>query len=272
MLKLKETLTQNEITDLVVNSTPITFFPYIITEDDSYYKYLYDLNIGYYFNRSGEKLISPTFKNFKEISDNYYELLGTYIRNKFSYKWKKVYEALENTQYTLEHEYTYSETKNGTNTDKTNYNSSTTLTGNNKDEKTYDTETINDGNVGVDETTTRNTDSDSGIWGFNSSTPAPTETENMVLNESFVKDKDKNTTHNIETKTGTDTIDYSLNQTESKDGDDTKTFTINESKNINGRKNPITDLIEKELNLRNKELFFDIVYKDLDSVLTLSIY
>ena len=49
MLKLKETLTQNEITDLVVNSTPITFFPYIITPDDSYYKYLYDLGVELIF-------------------------------------------------------------------------------------------------------------------------------------------------------------------------------------------------------------------------------
>lgn len=271
MLKLKETLTQNEITDLVVNSTPITFFPYIITEEDIYYKYLYDLNIGYYFNRSGEKLVSPTFKNFKEISENYYELLGTYIRNKFSYKWKKIYEALENTQYNLEHEYIYNETKSGNNTDTTEYNSSNTLSGTNTDTKTYNTENVNDGNVGVKESTSRKTDSENDVWGFNGG-PQPSQADTDVLNEIFIKDKDSNTTHNIETKTGTDTIDYNLNQTDSKSGNDTKTMMIDESRDVYGRKNPITDLIEKELNLRNREIFFDVVYKDLDSVLTLSIY
>ena len=33
-----------------------------------------------------------------------------------------------------------------------------------------------------------------------------------------------------------------------------------------------TDLIQKELDLRNKNLFFDIVYADIDSVATLQIY
>lgn len=162
------------------------------------------------------------------------------LRPKFLEKWKRIYKALIEEQYNPLKDYDITETKVGTNTNTITYGSNVET----------------DGNVATKETTTRSVESADDIYGFNSTAPVGDSTSNTTENETIVGNADDNTTHTNQSKTGSDT----------------KELSINDTNTISGRKVSGADLIEKELNLRNKQIFFDIIYKDIDSVLTLQIY
>ena len=104
--------------------------------------------------------------------------------------------------------------------------------------------------------TKTNNENSNDTYGFNSSSPVGNDLSYGSDTETVIGDKDSNTTHNTRDKTG----------------NDNKNATENESITRNGRDVAGAELIEKELNLRNKEIFFNTIYKDIDSIATLQIY
>lgn len=245
-MKLIETLTKQDKIDLMTGGV-VGIFPTMVLSTDIFFSSLADICLGYYTARSGEKTISPTYDKFREfieeesITETTAEaLMGKLIRGKYIDKWNRIYSALVASNYNVLDEKTFNESKKGNNSDKI----------------TYDTVTQDDGKTATNETTTRNSDDDNGVFGFNSNSPVGSDTTSSTSTETVVGEADKNTSENTRTKTGTDTKD----------------ITVDESIEHTGRETSAAKLIGDEISLRDRQNFFDIIYRDIDDIATIKIY
>jgi hypothetical protein len=184
------------------------------------------------------------------------------------------------------------------------YNTENGKEGTNTDVTTFDTNVEDDGTRGTNEVTTRSVETADDVYGFNSSDPVGDTVSNETVNETVVGAAEQNTTHNTQSKTGTESKEFGINETmtktgteseeigidetatktgtdsraiginesETKTGTETKDITIDEEIVKSGRDGSGAELVIEELNLRNTQLFFDIIYADIDSITTLQIY
>lgn len=277
-MKLRETLTKQQTIDLLSGNV-VGIFPYMILSEDVFYGKLYELCLGYYTARSGEKTISMTYERFisllnenTEINKSPEELLGSLIRGKFIDKWNRVYDALITSQYDALSNREFVVDRTGNNQNKDTHNTTKAKQGTNSDITTYDTNVEDNGRTGTSETTTRNVQDANDVYGFNSSTRVSDTYSNETTSETIVGEADKNTSHNVQTKTGTENKQFGINESETNTGTDTTDITISEKLVKSGRDGSGAELITEELNLRNTQLFFDIIYSDIDSIATLQIY
>lgn len=278
-MKLRETLTTEEMINLI-RGRVVGFFPYIILSDDVFYDKLYELCLGYYTARSGEKTISTTYEklislvknNSLETNNSPEELIGSLIRGKFIDKWNRVYNVLITSQYDALNNREYTEDKTGNNQNKDTHNTTKAKQGTNSDITTYDTNVEDNGKTGTNETTIRNVEDANDVYGFNSSARVGDTYSNETTSETIVGEADKNTSHNLQKKTGTENKQFGINESETHTGTDTTDITISEKLVKSGRDSSGAELITEELNLRNTQLFFDIIYSDIDSITTLQIY
>lgn len=248
---MKETLTAQQKNDLFVNSLVVGMFTDMFTEEDLFFDLAYPICLGYYTVRSANKTVSPIFNQLfdfvrvNELGEDYISIANTLlgskiIRPKFIDKWTRVYNTLIEQQYNPLDNVDITETKSGYNQDTTTYNSNVE----------------NNGKTGTKEVVTTNNENSNDVFGFNSSSPVGDTVDTEKATETTYGNAEDNTTHNLQTKTGSDNTKYDFN----------------ESTNRKGRNGSGADLIEAELNVRNTQIFFDIVYRDIDSVATISIY
>lgn len=277
-MKLRETLTKQQTIDLLSGNV-VGIFPSMILSEDVFYGKLYELCLGYYTARSGEKTISMTYERFislieetPEINKTPEELIGALIRGKFLDKWNRVYDVLITSQYDALNNRESTEDKTGNNQNKDTHNTTKAKQGTNSDITTYDTNVEDNGKTGTSETTTRNVEDANDVYGFNSSSSVGDTYSNETTSETIVGEADKNTSHNIQTKTGTENKQFGIDESETHTGTDTTDITISEKLVKSGRDGSGAELITEELNLRNTQLFFDIIYADIDSIATLQIY
>ena len=278
-MKLRETLTTGQIIKMFKGEV-VGIFPSMILSNDKFYSKLYDLCFGYYMQRSGEKTISLTYERLLQlVSEKIYtttetaeNLIGKLIRGKFIEKWNRVYDVLISEQYNALQNHDFIEQKTGNNQNIDTYNSTKAKQGTNTDTTTYDTNVEDNGKRGTSETTTRSVEDSNDVYGFNSSTPVGDTLSNETTSETIVGEADKNTSHNIKTKKGTESKQFGINESENHTGTDTTDISIDENVNRSGRNVSGAELINEELNLRNTQLFFDIIYSDIDSIATLKIY
>ena len=242
-MKLLETLSNEEKISLL-NGNVVGIFNNLILEGDSFFNKKYELCLGYYFNRSGEKRISSMYEKILEIKNNITEkpedIIAKLIRNEFIEKWEITYNALYEQQYSIMDSNSYTETK----------------TGNNNETITYNSKVEDNGNEATNMVTKTSNENSNDTYGFNSSSPVGNDLSYGSDTETVIGNKDSNTTHNTRDKTG----------------NDNKNATENENITRSGRDVTGAELIQKELNLRNKEIFFNTIYKDIDSIATLQIY
>lgn len=245
-MKLIETLTSEQKLQLLSGNV-VGIFPSMVLSTDVFYDALYDMCLGYYMSRSGEKTISPAYtkiinliKENQASSNTAEELIGKLVRGKFLDKWKRIYSALVSEEYNALNNYDFTSHREGNNTDTTE----------------YDTAVVDDGKVGIKEVVSRTSNDINKVYGFNSTEPVGDTSFNEDGTQTTEGKADDNTTHNTSTKTGTDT----------------KTFGLDETISKSGREGSGADLIEKEIKLRIRNTFFDIVYSDIDSIATLQIY
>lgn len=341
-MKMLETLTTEQKISLL-NGNTVGMFPYIIKSTDVFYTAQYDLCLGYYTQRSGDKSLSHMYERFiklaqdnEGITSTPEELMGNYIRAKYLSKWQLEYGLLLSTQYnplkefeetksltedtTDKTEYNTDVTHTGTDTDTLTHNTSLAHSGTNTDSisqtdskthtgvdtetKTYDLSVEDTGEKGTNMTENRRDNSQGNIYGFNSATAVPDRSDGVSSELTTIGDAADNTTHNLsekdgtetnattygstesyqnsetvtstlgttEAKTGTETHQLVHGKTESKDGTDTRDLDRKVDEDVYGRRTAAADLLTKELDFRNKQIFFDIVYKDIDSIATLQIY
>ena len=278
-MKLLETLTLGQMIKMLNNGDVVGIFPSMILSSDKFYSKLYDLCFGYYMQRSGEKTISLTYERLLQlVSEKIYtnetaeNLIGKLIRGKFIEKWNRVYDVLISEQYNALQNQDFTEQKTGNNKNVDTHNTTKARQGTNTDTTTYDTNVEDNGKTGTSETTTRSAENYNNVYGFNSTSPVGDTISNGTTSETVVGEADKNTSHNIQTKTGTEAKQFGINESENHTGTDTTDISIDENLNRSGRNVSGAELINEELNLRNTQLFFDIIYSDIDSIATLKIY
>lgn len=284
-MKMKETLTAEEKNDMFFKSVAVGIFKDLLTATDAYYRFAHAMCLSYYTVRSANKTVSPIYEQILEfvkesgtVPESEYisttnRLLATkIIRIKFIDKWNRVYDALSTKQYDVFKDFEHTETKNVIGSDTTVYDINNGRTGTNSDTTTYDTNTEDNGKTGTKETTTTNRENSADVYGFNSASPVGDNAEAENATETVVGNADDNTSHNIQTKTGTEKKDYTVNENVTKSGSDRKSISNDENVTKSGRNTTGAELIEAELNLRNTQIFFDIVFRDIDSVATIPIY
>lgn len=211
----------------------------------------------------GDGYLTPDSRKY--ISNIIYEMFKT--------QWNKRWETMTTTYNPLTN-YKMEETVEGTESstrtpDLTKGDTGTVqTTGQNK--RTPNLTKANTGTVkneGSGTSTNQN-----GIWGFNSSTSVPSDmSDGTVTNENT-------TTRNLtETETGTDTTDRTntdtYNRSYTETGTDTTAGTSSRQITRTGNigTNTFQNLIQQERNLWMYN-FFEQVFKDVDSVLTIPIY
>lgn len=279
MKKMLETLTTTEKISLI-NGNIVGMFPYIIQSGDDFYNDAHHICLGYYTQRSGEKTISGMYERFiKFIEDNPEEttataeqLMGTYIRSKFIDKWNLEYSILLNSQYNPLNEYeeTKEETRDLTNL--TIYGNTTSTAGTDKDTLEYDTSVEDSGETSTKETVSKREYNHNDVYGFNSVNPVHDTKSDIDSNIETIADPEDNTTHNVTDKTGTEERTIVHGKSEAKTGRDTEDVDGTITTELSGRKASPSDLLTKELDFRNKNIFYDIIYRDIDSIATLQIY
>lgn len=276
-MKLKETLTTQQTID-IISGQSVGLFPYIFQQTDLWYSKVNQMCLGYYMYHSGEKSISPAYKKVISLIKDYNivkvaeEVIGTLIRETFIEKWNKVYDALITSNYDFLNNDDYTESRD-TKEDKTNtYNTTIGKTGNNQDITTFDTNVEDNGTTGVKETTSTNNSTANSVFGFNSTTAVGESNSVDNGSETFTANANDNTTHNLQEKSGTESTEKTINETDTKTGTDNEDLTRNEEVVKSGRNVSGATLIKEELDLRDEKLFFDIIYRDIDSIATLKVY
>lgn len=272
-MKLFETLSQQDLIDITQNK-PVSFFKYIDTE-------VYDLTsiIGvlcgeYFLNHSGNKQISVGYERLLNLNlepDVINSMIGKEISNRYAYKWDEILRTTF-SEYDPMVEYEHTEDKTGNNTEDITYNNTKRNTGNNDNKTTFDTSVDDDGNTNTKEETSRSIDTNNDVYGFNSSTPVGDTTSNEVVNETIVGDKNFNTTHNTQTKTGTELKEFTIDESEAHTGNDNKTFGIDESVHRSGRNKSAVLLMKDNVNFWSNIDLFKTFFMDIDRVVTLPIY
>lgn len=229
---------------------------------------------------------------------------GNVIRPKFIDKWSRLYRALIDEQYSIIDDYSDNSETTESRTNTTKYNTmvtrgsdntssithdiNTKTSGNNSDTTTYNTEVEDNGKFGRRETVTHNNTSSNDVYGFNSVSPVGNNYDTENRQEITESSPENNTNINTETKTGTEetartvsenvaktgteTTKNNTNETEGKTGSDSNTVTVTELKTNSGRRMTGAEILQRELDFRNQNIFFDIVFRDIDSIVTLAIY
>ena len=273
---IKETLNAQDISNLF-SGTPVGIFKNLFEQENPFYNLRYPMSMAYYTYRSANKRVSKTYTNilsYKELGADIdvNEQMTIIIKHKFIDKWTRLYNVLITSQYNPLDSVSITEQKNGNNTTEKNYNNSVTKTGNNSDTTTFDTELENNSDTNVNETTTSNNSDTNKVYGFNSVQPVNTDSSESNSTDTVTANKNDNTEHSIETKTGTETKNFTISETDAKSGTDTDEITIDESITKTGTDVAKQDLVNKELDLRNRTTFFDIVFTDIDSIMASQIY
>ena len=276
-MKIHETLTPSQKTDLLLGEV-VGIFETMFVQSDEYYKERQNICLGYYTYHSADKTLSPTYDRFlqyvaesHDIDRTAEQLIGSLIRAKFADKWSRVYKALV-AEYDPISNREFTSKKTATNQNKDTYDTVKAKEGNDTDTLTYNTNVEDDGNSGTHEVTNRSVSSADDVYGFNSVTPVGDTTSAENTNETFEADPTKNVTHNLQKKTGTETKEYGTNESETHTGTETTDITIDETTTNSGRDGSSATLIDEEIEFRNKQQFYDIVYKDIDSITALQIY
>ena len=271
-MRLFDTINDDNPAIKINQKEPLGVFPHIFNDNDVWFDDVADMSYQYYLEHSPNKIITPTFERIIDMNLNPNVIIGSMIRTQFISKWNKVYNSLINSQYNPLENITRTEHKIGDNTDTTTYGSSSTLIGDNTDTVTYDNKTTDINKRKYKDVVIRNTDTEDGVYGYNTQYPVGDEVGSELTNEITQGDEEHNVDTTDRTKLGTDTKSYDISETTTKDGTDTKNFGIDETTTIGGRDKSPSELIDKELSMLNKTTFNEIVFRDIDSVLTLSIY
>lgn len=210
-----------------------------------------ELDLEYHGNWSGDKITSPLLDKIVEgdtITSQERDTLASLAFNMFGPYWVKQwatmsleYDPIEN--YRMVEEMTDDETV-------TEYGKTNTRT----DDLTHTKEGTET------DTPTLVTKNENGVFGFNSSEPVPS---------------DEQTSMNV---SGTDEVEYDLTEKDSgtvKDelsGEDTQTRNYHLERSGNIGVTTSQQMIESERNLWKWNFFMDIVFPDLDKVLTTQVY
>lgn len=273
------TLLDTVMDEDVFNNGIFTYIKNSLTAVPDYMQDITVLNQDYYYRHSGSKNISCLVRHFlddkgKLTNDGCYSLARIII-NDYKTNWDKIYKALT-VDYSPIENYDSNEDSTDTRTTTTDHTGTdgTTHTGTDTTAQTGEDTTTDGVTIGTTNSIKDGTEKTvNGIAGFNTQDEFSKDTSSTkTVNQVVQNDEKRNLTGSTKYgKTETNTLDTSDNTTYNstiKETDST-THTLHRHGNIGVTTSQ--NMIEAELVLRRKH-FFDIVFSDLDRLLTLSIY
>lgn len=237
-----------------------------------------NLDIAYLDGHSGERycsnLINRRLDDSGVLSSDNRTLIANILWAMFGTQWTRLWATIKPVDYDPLTNYNMEETVEGTESstrtpDLTRGDTGTVQTSG-QDKRTPDLTKANTGTVkneGSGTSTNQNN-----LWGFNSSEAVPSDmVDGAATNENT-------TTGNLsETQTGTDTTDHTntdtYNRSYTETGTDTTAGTSSRKLTRTGNigTNTFQNLLQQERNIWMYD-FFEQVFKDVDSVLTIPIY
>ena len=237
-----------------------------------------NLDIAYLDGHSGERycsnFINHRLNDSDVLSSDNRTLIANILWAMFGIQWIRLWATMKPVDYDPLTNYKMEETAEGTESstrtpDLTKGDTGTVqTTGQNK--RTPNLTRNGTGTVNDNGSSTNN--NQNGIWGFNSSTSVPSD-----MSDGTVTNENTNTRNLTETETGTDTTDHTNTDTYNRSYTETGTDTtagmsshkLTRTGNIGT--NTFQNLLQQERNLWMYN-FFEQVFKDVDSVLTIPIY
>lgn len=274
-----ETINLNKMIDVYANYptdggvfSPMTIAPWVDTMTGA------NLDIAYLDGHSGERfcsnIINRRLDDSSVLSSDNRTLISDILWAMFGTQWTRLWATMKPAEYNPLTNYQMQETMEGTENstrtpDLTKGDTGTVQT-TGQDKRTPNltrngTGTVNDN--GSSTNTNQN-----GIWGFNSSTSVPSD-----MSDGTATNENTTTRDLTETETGTDTTDRTntdtYNRSYTETGTDTTAGTSSRKLTRTGNigTNTFQNLLQQERNLWMYN-FFEQVFKDVDSVLTIPIY
>lgn len=253
-----------------------------------------DLDLEYFGNHSGEKIISPLVSKLlvdDKLTSDSVTRLASIIFSLNGDNWSRLYSALQEEYKALQNYNgdetrtvtttdtgtdTFSHTGNETNT--LNDSSSNTRTGSESLESSGSDSLSKTGTVGSQGSNL----SDNNVFGFNSSSSVPsdnsnssnnsTDTYNLSDKTSYGK-KDTKVYNNVSdsgSRESTNTVSNESSDTETKNLQTNTSETFHREGNLGVTTSQ--QMLESEFELRMKYRFFDVVFADVDKTLALQLY
>lgn len=237
-----------------------------------------NLDIAYLDGHSGERfcsnIINRRLDDSSVLSSDNRTLISNILWAMFGIQWTRLWATMKPAEYDPLTNYQMQETMEGTENstrtpDLTKGDTGTVQT-TGQDKRTPNLTKTNTGTVNNEGSGTNT--NQNGIWGFNSSEAVPSDmSDGRATNENT-------TTSNLsETETGTDTTDRTntdtYNRSYTETGTDTTAGTSSSKLTRTGNigTNTFQNLLQQERNIWMYD-FFEQVFKDVDSVLTIPIY
>lgn len=237
-----------------------------------------NLDIVYLDGHSGERycsnFINHRLNDSGVLSSDNRMLIANTLWAMFGIQWTRLWATMKPAEYNPLTNYQMQETMEGTENstrtpDLTKGDTGTVQTSG-QDKRTPNLTKANIGTVNNNGSATNT--NQNGIWGFNSSTSVPSDmSDGTATNENT-------TTGNLsETETGTDTTDHTntdtYNRSYTETGTDTTAGTRSRKLTRTGNigTNTFQNLLQQERSIWMYD-FFEQVFKDVDSVLTIPIY
>lgn len=222
---------------------------------------------------SGRRIASPFLMDFVERGTDDTErdiIIATMLKSLFATKWKHLYSLTEISYNPIEN---YNMVEKSSTSSKGN-ESETTTDGNTRtldttDKRTDDLTDKTTGNVSRETSTTASDTAQ--VYGFNSGTGKPSDSSSATGSGT-----DTSNTTQTETQTGTQTQTQTGTITDAGTGSRTNESTGSSESTLERSGNigvtTTQQMMEQELNLWNNFNFFETVFKDINSVLTISVY
>lgn len=217
------------------------------------------LDSEYHFNVAGMRSISPLLYNLLDdaetLTAEQRSYIASIVSSMFSLRWSKLWETMNFEYNPIEN---YDMTEEMTNDETvTEYGKTDTLTHDTTEETEIEKNTTDERTADLTTTNERE------VQGFNSSAYVPS--EKTTETESGTD----TTTH---TGTDTDTRTKTGTETNVQSGSDTNTRNYTLTRHGNIGVTTSQQMIESERNLWNWEFFYDVVFPDVNRILTLCVY
>lgn len=237
-----------------------------------------NLDIAYLDGHSGERfcsnIINRRLDDSSVLSSDNRTLISNILWAMFGIQWTRLWATMKSAEYDPLTNYQMQETMEGTESstrtpDLTKGDTGTVQT-TGQDKRTPDLSRKGTGTVKDDGSATNT--NQNGIWGFNSSTSVPSD-----MSDGTATSENTTTRDLTETETGTDTTDHTntdtYNRSYTETGTDTTAGTSSRKLTRTGNigTNTFQNLLQQERNIWMYD-FFEQVFKDVDSVLTIPIY
>lgn len=237
-----------------------------------------NLDIAYLDGHSGERycsnFINHRLNDSDVLSSDNRTLISNILWAMFGIQWTRLWATMKPAEYNPLTNYQMQETMEGTENstrtpDLTKGDTGTVQT-TGQDKRTPNLTRNGTGTVN-DNGSATNTNQN-GIWGFNSSTSVPSD-----MSDGRATNENTTTRDLTETETGTDTTDHTntdtYNRSYTETGTDTTAGTSSRKLTRTGNigTNTFQNLLQQERNIWMYD-FFEQVFKDVDSVLTIPIY